>query len=122
MLGSVADPGVYKWGGGGGGGGLTSGSAMLCGIRNSHIWPACWPGGMCPLLPKAEAFGISSSEISVLHQFLSVSGVYFLLTCSPSAFNYVYPSYTIALGGVIMTIITIKINLQTPNSCNLKLT
>ena len=103
----------------GGGGGLTSGSAILCGI--SHIWPACWLGGMCPLLLKAEAFGISSSEISVLHQFLSVSGIYFLLTC-PSAFNYMYLSYTIALGGVIMTIITIKINLHTPNSCNLKLT
>ena len=79
-------------------------------------------GGMCPLLPKAEAFGISSSEISVLHKFVNVSGIYFLLTCSPSAFNHMYLSYTVALGGVIMTIITIKINLQTPNLCNLKLT
>ena len=31
----MADPGVYKWGGGGGW--LASGSAMLGGIRNSHI-------------------------------------------------------------------------------------
>ena len=46
-----------------------------------------------PLLPKAEAFGISSSEISALHQFLSVSGIYFLLTCSPSAFNCMYLSF-----------------------------
>ena len=71
-------------------------------------------GGMCPLLLKAEAFG---SEISVIHQFLSVSGIYFLLTCSPSPFNYMYLSYIIAR----VIIITIKINLQMPNLCNLKL-
>ena len=35
MIHSVADPGVYKWGGGGGGG-LINGSAMLCGIRIVH--------------------------------------------------------------------------------------
>ena len=82
---------------------------VALGIATQDMASLLVRGGMCPLLPKAEAFGISSSEISVLHQFLSVSGIYFLLTCSPSAFNYMYLSYIIALGGVIMTIITIKI-------------
>ena len=65
-------------------GGLTSGSAMSCGIRvvcgittygQLAIGGEC-RRGMCPLTLKAEAFGISSSEISVLHQFLSVSSIY----------------------------------------------
>ena len=71
---------------------LTSGSAMSCGIRIvcgiatygqlATVHRGWVQEGMCPLTLKVEAFGVSSSEISVLHQFLSVSSMHFLLTCS----------------------------------------
>ena len=78
---------------------MSCGIRIVCGIDTYGLL-AIGGGcrrGMCPLVLKAEAFGISSSEVSVLHQFLSVSSIHFLLTCSPSAFNYMYLNYTTAL-------------------------
>ena len=69
--------------GGGGGGGLASGSAMLCGIRNSYIAMASLlaRGDVPPPAEGRSFWHFYSSEISVLHQFLSVSDIYFLLIC-----------------------------------------